>query len=289
MSGVIKHPNLEDLMHGTVTIVNSYGKINIQGTGFLYTKFENPEINGCYNLVGIWLVTCKHIVIPHDADRKSYLADKIEFKIRKVLDDDSVEWLGMSICDDELKSRLKIHPDPNVDIVVIDVFDRVMNLIDKAASKSLNILRFDGINNMHLPMYSKIQMHGGDDVVVIGFPKGFYDDTNKYPVLKSGMIASRWGLHFKGNPMFLLDSKLLEGSSGSPVVSKPSQFAMENGRLLWNETPQYVFLGVYSGNYAPSDVTDDDKYEQYCFGSVWYSDLVPWIIDYGITLSNDND
>lgn len=277
-------------MYGTVIPIQSrHGVSKMMGTGFFYTKFGNLDSNGYHEMTGMWLVTCRHVVILRDNDGKECLADKIEFPIRKINEDGSIGWPIISINSDELRSRLKIHQNPDVDIVVIDVFDRIMKLIKRISDGGSSIIRFDGIKNLYLPENSKIRVHGGDDVIVIGFPRGMYDDVNKYPVLKSGMIASYWGQCFRGEPMFLLDAKLLEGSSGSPVVSKPSRFAIENRKLMWNETPQYVFLGVYSGSYAPQDIKDDDMYDKFGFGAVWYSYLIPEIIDDGAELPYFDD
>jgi len=34
------------------------------------------------------------------------------------------------------------------------------------------------------------QTEVGDDVLIIGYPYGFYDYENKYPIVKSGIIST---------------------------------------------------------------------------------------------------
>ena len=55
---------------------------------------------------------------------------------------------------------------------------------------------------------------------------------NLFPIVKSGIIASRWKTGFKGKPYFLIDAKLFPGSSGSVVITKPADFVIRNGANL---------------------------------------------------------
>ena len=98
---------------------------------------------------------------------------------------------------------------------------------------------FAGQNNIHVEASS--------DVLVVGYPRGFYDDVNLFPVIKSGIIASRWGANFKGEGYFLIDAKLFPGSSGSIVVSKPIDILVKNGQIMHASEKQFAFLGVFSG------------------------------------------
>ena len=67
--------------------------------------------------------------------------------------------------------------------------------------------------------------------------------------MKSGIIASAWGYNFNGLPIFQIDAQLFPGSSGGLVISKPTNIAMIDGNLKYNKIKQFVFLGVYSGEF----------------------------------------
>lgn len=56
-------------------------------------------------------------------------------------------------------------------------------------------------------------------------------------------------MHFEGNPYFLIDAKLFPGSSGSLVISKPTDTVMKDGDMLYSEEKQFSLLGVFSGVY----------------------------------------
>jgi hypothetical protein len=69
-------------------------------------------------------------------------------------------------------------------------------------------------------LQSNIQLHVGDDIVVMGYPFGVYDDIHNLPILRNGIIASAYPIPFRDKPYFLVDSDLEEGVSGSPVITK---------------------------------------------------------------------
>ena len=115
---------------------------------------------------------------------------------------------------------------------------------------------------------------------IIGYPRGYYDTFNQYPIVKSGNIASGWSLKFDNKPYFLIDAKLFPGSSGSLVVSKPTNIALINGRISHSLEKQHAFLGVYSGEPYKEDhpIESDDitiiRRLGYNIGIVWYGNLI---------------
>jgi hypothetical protein len=82
---------------------------------------------------------------------------------------------------------------------------------------------------------------------VAGYPKLFFDEYNKLPILKRGLLITPWGMHYRGLDAFLIDYKGFHGSSGSIVISKPTDLIVENGQLMSSATKQFLFLGIYSG------------------------------------------
>ena len=115
-----------------------------------------------------------------------------------------------------------------------------------------------------------------DDVIVVGFPHGYYDELNHYPIVKRGIVASAWGADFDGEPFFLIDAKLFPGSSGSAVLTKPVEYVHQDGKLHRSPTgKQFALLGVYSGE--PELVSEDDP-EYADVGIVLYASLMAVII-----------
>ena len=108
--------------------------------------------------------------------------------------------------------------------------------------------------------------------------------------MKSGIVATRWGSNFNGNPFFLIDAKLFPGSSGSIVISKPTDVVVENGQIFHNPEKQFAFLGIYSGEpYQQQQPIEFDDFtlirkSGFNLGIVWYANLVEEIIHHGVQL-----
>ena len=79
----------------------------------------------------------------------------------------------------------------------------------------------------------------------------------------------------------MIDAKLFHGSSGGLVISKPLDIAVINGNVMTSKDKQYTFLGIYSGEYTHPN--PDGTEESFGLGLVWYSYLVPEIINKGVS------
>lgn len=148
-----------------------------------------------------------------------------------------------------------------------------------------NYMSFYSVTNTHFPKKEndKFFIEVGDDVLIIGYPYGYYDSVNLYPIVKSGMIASSLYNSFEGQPCFLIDAKLFPGSSGSLVVSKPQMFRIINGEPKYAKVKQIEFLGIYS---ADAYTKHKGKYISFNVGKVWKWYVIDYIIRNGINLES---
>ena len=78
----------------------------------------------------------------------------------------------------------------------------------------------------------------GTQVIVVGFPLGFYDTVHRLPVARQAAIASAFGVRFQGEGYFLTDARTHRGTSGAPVVLHDPQ----GGHAL-----PWKLLGIHSG------------------------------------------
>ncbi len=88
-------------------------------------------------------------------------------------------------------------------------------------------------------------------------------------------------------PIFQIDAQLLPGSSGGLVINKPANVAMIDGNLMYNQIKQFVFLGVYSGEFKwYEDINIGGNIIKignlYGLGNVWHSCLIQQIISDGV-------
>lgn len=281
--------NLDDKISRLTTIIISQsGQLGEQGSGFFFQELSSKStiINGQekFKIENLWLITNRHVAIMKGKNQQEYLPEKLTFNLRRKIKD-TVQWVPIQLSQTELKKRLRFHTDSTVDVVAINIFDLVVAKMKVDSS----ILPWEAVSEKDLPELKKIDIEVTQDVVTTGYPFGFFDTTNIFPIVKYGIIASRWKSKFNGNPYFLIDSKLFPGSSGSIVLSKPSNFIEYNGSSYGNREKEYAFLGIYSGEpYRISPETFDlgdmivVKKQRYDVGVVWYSYLIIEIIKKGL-------
>lgn len=240
------------------------------GSGFFYfelekeqTKIEGPHWTAVQHM---YVVTAKHVIQP---DRLAQLKE-FRYALRES-SGDRVKWHIMSLDRASLGRRLHLCRSESADVAVVEIGDLIRPEMSKAIAEKAQLLSFNGVNSSEFPGASILKVQPGDDVLVIGYPKGFFDTFNKLPVLKTGVLNTPLGLHFNGLDAFLLDFKYYAGSSGSLIISKPTRLAYDAAGLLQTNTaPQYLFLGVYQGE----EVWNDIAPESADLGLGWYYYMV---------------
>lgn len=279
---------LDDKFNTISTLITTNFQGNgSQGTGFFYQengKKDPAKKEGQWvEVKNLWLITNKHVLFVKDEHGKEQIPDTFTFHLRKI-NGTNIEWFPVVLTKSELKKRAKIHTNDIVDIAAIEILDLVTDLIK---DKKNNLTQWTAVSEENLPGQNKIDIEVSDETISIGYPKGFYDTLNLFPIIKSGIIASRWGGNFNGNPYFLIDSKLFPGSSGSLVISKPTNQILHNGQFFTSKDKQFAFLGIFSGEpfrqSLPLEFDDMTiiRKEGFNVGIVWYSHLVIVIVKHG--------
>ena len=281
--------NLNDALHRISTLIHTEtNHFGAQGSGFFYSRLAPGEEDRPQwrTIEDMWLVTNRHVVIPRIQDVE-YAPTTLTFRLRKLGSSDVLNWEPIPLSADALDSLAKFHPDSTVDVAVINIYDilasRARGEREYVHPYFLHSGNFAGENN--------IEVEASSEVLVVGYPRGFYDDVNLFPIVKSGIIASRWKAGFRGRPYFLVDAKLFPGSSGSVVISKPTDLVVKEGKVMMADEKQFAFLGVYSGEHvlreAPVVVGNLTIAQTTGFdlGIVWYGELVEEIIEQGVSLS----
>lgn len=117
----------------------------------------------------------------------------------------------------------------------------------------------------------------GEDVLVLGYPMGFYDRVHNLPIIRSATLASVYPVPFSGDPFVLIDSRLHRGTSGSPVLTKPTQMLRRQDGTSILSTPISFLLGVHS---AIVDIRDRNPEQDEPLGLsvVWFAKLIQEII-----------
>lgn len=275
----------EDVIYGVTTIINAYPNdfYKAQGTGFFFheykadslMKYDNP-INA--NLKNVWLVTNNHVLFGDDFKSHPIIPKAIQFYLRRKQPNKPPKWDTITIKKVDFLRLVKSHP--NADVAAINITEFVKGIIQGDTSYIYN-----AVSKVNFPyeknglnVNSEYELQVGREIISLGYPKEFYDTYNLYPTVKSGMIASKWKANYNGERIFLIDSKLFPGSSGSLIITKPHTYSVsENGGDF------FLVLGVFSGEYLKSEQVDIDdltiiKRGGYNTGIVWYYDVLNDII-----------
>ena len=287
----VNNMDVNDALQNISTIIQTEALgISGQGTGFYYSTLAPAEGEGPQwrQVEDMWLVTNRHVLIPKDDNDREMRPIRLTFHLRSIDGLGRLTWDPVEVDADAISSLTKLHPDDSVDVAMLNISEiftsRIKGDQRYAQPVFLHSDKFAGKN--------KIQVEASSDILVVGYPRGYYDHVNLFPIVKSGIIASRWGVGFEGQPYFLIDAKLFPGSSGSVVISKPTDLVVDNGRMMYATEKQFAFLGIYSGEPQLEEkpvaignliVTQKTGFD---LGIVWYAELLEEIIDQGISLSD---
>lgn len=127
-------------------------------------------------------------------------------------------------------TRVHLHPSPKVDLVIIDVTDKVR---DQAQH-----IDFTAYAPSYLVQFANIQAqltYIADEVIALGYPLGIRSTRNNYPIAKIGYLASTPGedvsvpINAKNRAgtlvstsidgkFLVVDGLIVPGNSGGPVV-----------------------------------------------------------------------
>jgi S1-C subfamily serine protease len=213
-------------------------------TGFFFASLDRKSL---------FLITNRHVVIqeppPGQSEPRLY-PDHLVLKLH-TNDNDLKQSEDLTIPLYANKQKLWREVDPAIDVVSIDVRGLVTPRFDIGVFTSLNLLPND------------VPVSLGDALVVIGYPLAFSDQVFNLPVAREGTVASAFPVPFQGKRFFLVDAKLHPGTSGSPVITRPSQLSLKGSLLMSSKEPVTYLIGINSGSFGDLNLN-----------SVWFADII---------------
>ena len=257
--------------------VHFKGSVPNYGSAFYFQKLGpgDPKIDGPQwrAITGLYLVTAKHVIQPE----RIKTLEGVSFYLRRV-GTSGIDWLPISLTPEEVRERLHVPANADADVAVLDILDLVTKTVfpkvpgdqKSGVSQGLPIENYFAASEDNFPNKSKIKINAGDDVVVIGYPTHFFDEYNKLPILKSGLLITPEGVRYDNLDAFLIDFKEYEGMSGGVVISKPTDFVVEDDKFLIHKGGKdFLFLGIYTGQRYRKSKTSGDE-ERPDVGICWY-------------------
>jgi len=221
-----------DLNHSTTRIVckNDEG-ITSCGTGFITAIHDNGET---HNPI---LVTNKHVV-----ENKTEIL--VCFNIKN--EDGSISPKNHVHIALPLQSSWFFHPDSNVDLCALPIGGYLMNQRESGKDviwKTIHPSLIPGKDSLK-------DLNSVEDIVMIGYPIGIWDEVNNRPLFRKGITATHPFYDFNGKNHFMVDIAAFPGSSGSPIFAYKEGFNVVNsvGDKLLNKDGKFYLIGVlYAG------------------------------------------
>lgn len=208
---------------------------------YLTEEAKNPIATGTAftfkpNTADWFLVTNWHCVTGRHPETRNPLSDLADPTIMKVYfhsknNIGNWEIITINLFDDEGEKIWNEHPrGSEIDVVAIK--------IEKPENVDFYNLN-DSING------NELIVEPSDNCSIIGFPKGL-SFGGKFPIWKTGHIATDYKIDWNNLPLFYIDATTRVGMSGSPVLSVKDGLCnfernnMKSGRFI-------KFMGIYSG------------------------------------------
>ncbi len=243
-----------------IIAISKEKEANHYATGFFYEHAE-----------GLYIITNRHVVIDEDDD---YHPDELFLKLHTNPNNIRENGIYKIPLYDSGKPVWYEHPmGAKIDLVAI--------WLDTEIKSRFTIRPF----NMNDLAPSSIEFPIGQDLLVMGYPKGYYDNFNNLPLVRDALVSSVYGVDFGGNPYFLIDSRLHEGMSGSPVLTTQSNMThgVDGSLHISGGAGRIYLIGVNSaGVYTQLTKENDESKEVYeeplGLNIVWYAKLIPEII-----------
>jgi hypothetical protein len=163
--------------------------------------------------------------LPHEGDSKIPLmvtnkhvvegALKGTFKLTCMAPDGGPDRLNhLTITLDLFEKRWIPHPDGVTDLCVMPIAPLLQEL---SAQKKPVFYRKLGEDI--IPSKPELEaLWGLEEVVMIGYPNGIWDEVNNFPIFRRGITATNPLFDWNDRPEFLIDLACFPGSSGSPVL-----------------------------------------------------------------------
>ncbi|MFZ0698999.1 MAG: serine protease [Thermoplasmata archaeon] len=153
------------------------------------------------------IVTCRHVVEGATRGRfKLHLATKGEERTP------SSESRLVEL--DDFARRWVPHPNSKVDLCAMPLAP----LLVEAERKGLSPFMVQLDENL-LPSTEELeQLQAVENVLMVGYPTGLWDEVNNFPLFRRGITASHPAFDYQGESITVVDMACFPGSSGSPVL-----------------------------------------------------------------------
>lgn len=207
----------EKLMFNTIKLETKNGT----GTGFFFNFKIGDSIYPT-------LITNKHVINYNNEETVNF------YLHIKSNDDDITENINI-----KYQTHWYFHPTKDLCFTfVYPLFQQVKDKFDK------EVFYIATDESIVATTNKLIELRALEELVMVGYPIGLFDQRNNYPIFRKGYTASHPAIDFNGDSIGVIDMACFPGSSGSPIY-----ILNENG--YWNKDGNFnlgsarvIFLGI---------------------------------------------
>ncbi len=248
-----------EFVQSALKIRNDSG--SVRGTGFVYARPDDyndhdPSVHTPDEPWRLWYVTCAHVIDDIEAnqigpDKRTYLEvneaspgsgrSSIGYPIGHYWTRHR-EWMARCSKLGPIAYRAYTPEDAAVDVAVTTAPTHYENWQDL---ESWGFAPHTHMTKALMNTESSLgkSLSEGDDVFVVGFPTGFYEDVKNWPMVRHGVLAQIQP-YLKGNARtFLIDGSVFGGNSGGPVITKPQPISIKGTQQFTKN----ALIGMVSG------------------------------------------
>ena len=210
----------EQMLYSTVRLVASNDSI---GTGFFFNFiFDEGE-----TVVPV-VITNKHVINYNQTEEVRFF---LHTKNADFPDDEKLEI--------SLKGNWIFHPDQDL------CFCFVSPLLQQIKSqKQKDIFYIPITENLIFDNAQLEELSAIEDVVMVGYPRGLWDQKNNLPLFRKGITSSHPATDFNDTNVGAVDMACFPGSSGSPIfILNENGYTDKNGNS-YLDGKRVIFLGI---------------------------------------------
>lgn len=195
------------------------------GTGFLFTFTDKNDKNVFYPL----LITNKHVIAGASTasirfNVKSSTQPEIKFY--------DVELLNVT-------NQFLMHPEADVDLCALPLSEAFNKMQSDGFDPDTFFFTEENIKGL-------LNLTPIEEVYMIGYPNGLWDEVNNRPITRKGITASDINQKWNGKSEFMIDMACFGGSSGSPVfIMNEGSYVIDTGIAMGT---RFLLAGIlYAG------------------------------------------
>lgn len=211
----------EQLMFNTIKLVASNGS---SGTGFFY----NFKVNDKFYPT---IITNKHVVNNNENETMTFY---LHLKTGENSSDENYEVT--------LNTRWIFHSTKDLCFCFINP---LLEEVERITGKKVFYIAND--DSVIATPKKLEELSALEEVVMVGYPIGLWDEKNNFPIFRKGFTASHPALDFNENGIGLVDMACFPGSSGSPIyILNEGAYTSKDGAMVIGR--RIILIGIlYAG------------------------------------------